>query len=66
MSSADRSRRCDSPKNDPGERHKTTIDHQTDEALRSIVRILAREAARERFATTCVAADNQSSCERPT
>jgi hypothetical protein len=66
MSSADRSRHCESPNDDPGERHKTTIDHKAEEALRSLVRVLARQAAQELFATTCVAVDNQSSCERPT
>jgi hypothetical protein len=56
--SADRSRRRDARKSAHSERDNTTIDHQAEEALRSLVRILAREAARELFAKSCVAADN--------
>jgi hypothetical protein len=58
--SADRSRRRDVRQNPQGERDNTTIDHQAEEALRSLVRILAREAARELFAKSCVAADNNA------
>jgi hypothetical protein len=42
------------------------IDRQAEEALRSLVRVLARHAAQELFATACVAVGNPSSCERPT
>ena len=58
--SADRSRRRGTRKSVQGESDNTTIDHHAEEALRSLVRVLAREAARELFAKSCVAADNRA------
>lgn len=65
--SADRSRRRDPGKNpERGDRDNTTIDQHAEEALRSLVRVLAREAARELFAKSCVTADNDVSAEGQT
>ena len=36
------------------------IDRQAEEALLNLVRILAREAARELFAKSCLTADKQT------
>ena len=63
--SADRSRRRDTSKAAQGECDNTTIDHHAEEALRSLVRVLAREAARELFAKSCVT-NNDASAEGQT
>jgi hypothetical protein len=47
--SSDRSRRRGTSKRTQRERQDTLIDRNADDALRSIVRVLAREAAREFF-----------------
>ena len=47
--SSDRSRRRSGSKQPTCEREDISIDRNADEALRSLVRILAREAARELF-----------------
>jgi hypothetical protein len=62
--SADRLRRRDTRKAAEGQRDNTTIDDHAEEALRSLVRVLAREAARELFAKSCVDA-NDDSAEGP-
>lgn len=64
--SADRSRRGSVKNRAAADRDNTTIDHHAEEALRSLVRILAREAARELFAKSCVTADNDVSAEGQT
>ena len=64
--SSDRSRRPGVSKEAQREREHTSIDRHADEALRSLVRVLAREAARELFATSCVTADNDASPEGQT
>ena len=48
--SSDRSRRRGMSKRAQHERENISIDRNADEALRSLVRVLAREAARELFA----------------
>jgi len=50
--SSDRSRQRDVSKGAQRECDDISIDRHADEALRSIVRVLAREAARELFATS--------------
>jgi hypothetical protein len=50
--SSDRSQQRGVSKGAPREREDISIDRHADEALRSIVRVLAREAARELFATS--------------
>ena len=52
--SSDRSRRRDVSKGAQHERESISIDRNADEALRSLVRVLAREAARELFAKSCM------------
>jgi hypothetical protein len=52
--SSDRSRRRGASKRAQRERDDISIDRNADEALRSLVRVLAREAARELFAKSCV------------
>ena len=52
--SSDRSRRRGVSKVVPREREDISIDRNADEALRSLVRVLAREAARELFAKSCM------------
>jgi hypothetical protein len=64
--SADRSRRRDARKVAQRDSDKTTIDHHAEESLRSLVRILAREAARELFAKSSAAADSVGSAEGQT
>lgn len=56
--SSDRSRRHGPSKEAQGGREDTSLDRFADEALRSLVRVLAREAARELFAKSCVSTDN--------
>lgn len=63
---ADRSRGRDTSRARDDDRSETTIDQYAEEALRSLVRVLAREAARELFAKSCVDADNQRSAEGQT
>jgi hypothetical protein len=48
--SSDRSRQRDVSKGPQREREDISIDRNADEALRRLVRVLAREAARELFA----------------
>ena len=48
--SSDRSRRRGMSKGAQHQREDISIDRHADEALRSLVRVLAREAARELFA----------------
>ena len=50
--SSDRSRRPDVSKGPQREGKDISIDLNADEALRAIVRVLAREAARELFASS--------------
>jgi hypothetical protein len=50
--SSDRSRQPDVSKGPQRERKDVSIDLNADEALRAIVRVLAREAARELFASS--------------
>lgn len=64
--SADRTRRRGGSHHPDGERDNTTIDRHAEEALRSLVRVLAREAARELFAKSCVTADNDVAAEGQT
>lgn len=47
--SSDRTRRRSGSKQPTCEREDVSIDRNADEALRSLVRVLAREAARELF-----------------
>ena len=54
--SVDRSRRRDARDGAQRNRDSTTIDQHGEESLRTLVRILAREAARELFAKSWVAA----------
>ncbi len=64
--SADRPRRRDL-REPQGERDDTTTtDQRADEALRSLARILARETARELFAKSYAAAENDISVEGQT
>jgi len=58
--SADRTRRDDARGEHHNERDDTTIDRQVEEALRNLVRVLAREAVRELFAKSCLTADKQT------
>ena len=58
--SADRTRRQDARGEHQGQRDDTAIDRQAEEALLNLVRILAREAARELFAKSCLTADKQT------
>ena len=51
--SSDRSRRRDRSKAAQHERENVSVDRNADEALRRLVRVLAREAARELFAKSC-------------
>ena len=52
--SSDRSRRRHGmSKGAQHERENISVDRNADEALRSLVRVLAREAARELFAKSC-------------
>ena len=55
--SADTSRNCDDGKSTPDDRPSAAIDQDTHEALRTLVRILAREAARELFMKSGVVVD---------
>ena len=50
--SSDRSRQPDVRKGPQSERKGISVDRNADEALRAIVRVLAREAARELFASS--------------
>jgi len=61
--SLDRSRRRGVSKEAQRVRANISIDRNADEALRSLVRVLAREAARELFAKSCVrhASDDDAS-----
>jgi hypothetical protein len=47
--SSDRSRRRESSRGAHRDREDVSIDQNADDALRSLVRVLAREAAREFF-----------------
>jgi hypothetical protein len=60
MMSADRTRRNDARGELHSDRDDTKIDRQAEEALRNLVRVLAREAARELFAKSCLTADRQT------
>jgi hypothetical protein len=51
--SSDRSRRHGPSKMARDEHAETSIDRHAGEALRALVRVLAREAARELFAKSC-------------
>ncbi|HVL69351.1 MAG TPA: hypothetical protein VM364_18990 [Vicinamibacterales bacterium] len=64
--SADRKRRRGVIRDADGVRDITTIDERAEEALRSLVRILARKAARELFAKSCVIAENPVPAEDQT
>ena len=64
--SADRSRRRDARKVAQRDSDKTTIDYHAEESLRSLVRILAPEAARELFAKSSAVADSVASAEGQT
>lgn len=55
---SDRSRRQSPSHEARGEREHTSIDRNAEEALRTLVRVLAREAARELFARSCVSVDS--------
>jgi hypothetical protein len=57
--SSDRSRRRGVIKAARHERENVSIDRNADEALRSLVRVLAREAARELFARSCVTPEGE-------
>lgn len=57
--SSDRSRRRGMSKRAQREREDISIDRNADEALRSIVRVLAREAAREFFEKSYVRHDGK-------
>ena len=62
--SSDRSRRRHRvSKGAQGERDITSIDRTAAEALRSLVRVLAREAARELFEKSCVSMENDDAPE---
>ena len=62
--SSDRSRRRHGvSKGAQRERDITSIDRNADEALRSLVRVLAREAARELFEKSCVRVENDDAPE---
>ena len=50
--SSDQSRRRERSKDARRDREMMSIDRNADEALRSLVRVLAREAARELFANS--------------
>jgi hypothetical protein len=52
--SSDRSRRRGISEGAQRARENISIDRNADEALRSLVRVLAWEAARDLFATSCV------------
>jgi hypothetical protein len=54
----DRSRRRSVSEEAQRERENVSIDRTAEEALRSLVRILAREAARELFEKSCLTVDS--------
>ena len=64
--SSDRSRHHGVSKEAQRVREDASIDRHAEEALRSLVRVLAREAARELFANSCVTPDNDASAEGQT
>jgi hypothetical protein len=55
--SSDRSRRRESSRTAHRDREDVSIDQNADDALRSLVRVLAREAAREFFVQSSVRHD---------
>lgn len=57
--SADRSRRGGGSKKAQRERENVSIDRSAEEAMRSLVRILAREAARELFEKSSLTVDSE-------
>jgi hypothetical protein len=59
----DRSRRRSVSKEAQAERENVSIDRSAEEALRTLVRILAREAARELFEKSCLAVDGDDARE---
>ena len=62
--SSDRSRRRHGvSKGTQRERDITSIDRSVDEGLRSLVRVLAREAARELFEKSCGSVENDDAPE---
>jgi len=63
MSSGERSRRRRLSERAQRGAANTPCDEHTDEALRVLVRILAREAARELFERSCVSPKNENTAE---
>ena len=61
--SGDRSRRRSVSKGAQAERENVSIDRSAEEALRTLVRILAREAARELFEKSSLAIDRDDAPE---
>ena len=62
--SSDRSRRRGSSKRTAhSDREDVSIDQNADDALRSLVRVLAREAAREFFVQSSVSHDGQDTAK---
>ena len=61
--SGDRSRRRSESKEAHAERENVSIDRSAEEALRTLVRVLAREAARELFEKSCLAVDRDDAPE---
>jgi hypothetical protein len=59
----DRSRRDGVSKEAQRERENVSIDREAEEALRALVRILAREAARELFERSCLIVGGESAPE---
>ena len=57
--SSDRSRRRESSRRAHRDREDVSIDQNADEALRSLVRVLAREAAREFLMQSSVTHDGE-------
>ena len=63
MSSGERSRRRRLSERAQGDGANTPNGRYADEALRVLVRILAREAARELFERSCVSPKNENTAE---
>lgn len=61
--SGDRSRRGSVGKEAQAERENVSIDRRAEEALHTLVRILAREAARELFEKSCLTVDRDDAPE---
>jgi hypothetical protein len=63
--SSDRSRRPDVSKGPQREGKDISIDLNADEALRAIVRVLAREAARELYASSSMRHEGEDAPKGP-